>query len=63
MAASKQSEQYLDDSDIGDPWDRMDRLGKALQVVADQENTEKVTPARQLLQSLEQRIKEQEESR
>lgn len=60
MAASKQGEEYLDDSDIDDPWDRMDRLGKALQVVASQENTEKVTPARQLLQSLEQRIKDEE---
>lgn len=60
MAAVTDDEEVLDDADIEDPWDRMDRLGGALQAVARTENREKVTPARQLLQSLEQRIKEDE---
>lgn len=57
-ATAEDEEEYLDDADIEDPWDRMDRLGGALQAVARNRNREKVTPARQLMESLEQRIKE-----
>lgn len=59
MAAATDDEELLDDADLDDPWDRMDRLGAALQVVASRRNERKVTRARQLMESLEQRIKEE----
>lgn len=48
----------LDDASIDDPWDRLRRLGGALEVIADREDAQKVTEARRLVESLEQRIQE-----
>lgn len=55
---STDTEDILDDASIEDPWRRMERLGGALEIVALQQNVEKVTRARQLLESLEQRVQE-----
>lgn len=58
---STENEPVLDDVSIDDPWQRMQRLGPALELIALKQDPRKVTEARQLLQSLEQRIKEDEQ--
>ena len=55
---STDSEDVLDDASIDDPWERMDRLGRSLQVIADKERADKVTGARRLLESLEDQVME-----
>lgn len=57
---STENESVLDDASIDDPWERMQRLGGAIEVIAANQNGEKVTPARQLLESLEQQLEEAE---
>lgn len=57
---SADADGQLDDADLDNPWDRMQRLGGALEIVAAEQDARKVTEARQLLQSLEARIKEDE---
>ena len=57
---SADADDQLDDADLDNPWDRMQRLGGALEIVAAEQDPRKVTEARQLLQSLEARIKEDE---
>ena len=57
---STDADRQLDDADLDNPWERMQRLGGALEIVAAEEDARKVTEARQLLQSLEARIKEDE---
>lgn len=51
-------DEFLDDADIDDPWERMGRLGGAIEIVANEQDVRKVTQARRLLESLEMRIKE-----
>lgn len=55
---SAAEDEPLDDADIQDPWDRMQRLGGAIEVIADRRDPRQVTRARQLLESLEMQIKE-----
>lgn len=57
-ADAEGGEDLLDDADLDDPWERMERLGGAIEIVANRREERKVTQARRLLQSLEQRIKE-----
>lgn len=57
-ADTDRDDDVLDDADIDDPWERMGRLGGAIEIVATQRDPRKVTQARRLLESLEQRIKE-----
>lgn len=58
---SQSDEPVLDDASIENPWERMERLGGSLEVIARNERADKVTEARRLLESLEQRIKEGEQ--
>lgn len=55
---SADNESLLDDASIENPWRRLERLGGALEIVALQQDVQKVTQARQLLESLEQRLQE-----
>lgn len=55
---SADTEDVLDDASIEDPWRRMERLGGALEIVALKQDPQQVTRARQLLESLEQRVQE-----
>lgn len=57
--ATDDEEEFLDDADIEDPWKRMKNLGPALELIADEEDPQRVTQARRLLWSLEMRIKEE----
>lgn len=55
---SAAEDEVLDDADIDDPWERAQRLGGALEIVASNQDERKLTQARRLLESLEQRIKD-----
>lgn len=57
MSAS--SDEMLDDSDIQNPWERIQRLGGALEIVGEREDRQKLRQARLLLKSLEQQIDEE----
>lgn len=45
----------------GEEWSRVGEIGGALEVVAENEELERLTAARQELESLEQRLKEAEQ--
>lgn len=58
--STENDDGVLDDASIEDPWERMQRLGGALELVARERDPQRVTEARRLLESLEDRIQEAE---
>ncbi|WP_254841102.1 hypothetical protein [Natronomonas marina] len=51
------------DDMTADPWDRVRRLGGSLEVIAENRDEERLTEARRLLDSLEQRLTEGSDGR